>query len=140
MEPIQDDIETVRRALDQPVARALDGNLDAVAALDRLVAERETLTFGVLALEAERDRLFQEVKAWERKAMEGVAALTASKFSEREWRDKAQDKIAECDALEAREERYREALERIENSVGERRMRDIARAALATSDSQDDRR
>ena len=38
------------------------------------------------------------------------AQFVALKFNEREWRDKAQDKIAEVESLRAERERYREAL------------------------------
>jgi hypothetical protein len=105
MEPIQDDPPMDDATI---VREELDSvaALHVVEALDRLVAERDERTAGEAA--------------W--------------RFVAREWRDKAQDKIAECEALVAERDRLRGVLniiadgEWVEGNPLE--VRDAARAAL----------
>jgi transcription initiation factor IIF auxiliary subunit len=68
-------------------------NYPPLAALDRLVAERD-------ALIAERTWSKDEVE-WAKLRGE----LKAAQFNVREWKDKAQDKITECEGLVAERDR-----------------------------------
>jgi hypothetical protein len=96
MEPIQDDIETVRQGIENarsfeldPVEKRMAD--DADAALDRLVAERDharrEAVYGgkqMVKLQLERDRLIQAATAFLRKydqlkpAMDGAFAMAAN--------------------------------------------------------------
>jgi hypothetical protein len=111
MEPIQDDIETVRNWLDlaewSDAAEDFTGGVkaEALAALDRLVAERDAARF-VNGEDIPSVRTRSEL----------YAALKAEEFKSREWKDKAQDKIAECEELVAERDLLREDRDRADNA------------------------
>jgi hypothetical protein len=114
MEPIQDDIERVRNWLDlaewSDAAEDFTGGVkdEALAALDRLVAERDRDYADMRKFQAKFIEADHQIDKWK----EAFAILIAERdrliqenaalrFSEREWRDKAQDLIREREEAKA---------------------------------------